>query len=66
MADKGLNPFAECAAKCVHMCPQEEKCTYFSWGDSKMYTWACYKIGEHRDKKFFLEKCYFRLFGSFY
>ena len=27
---------------------------------------ACYEIGQDRDKKFFLEKCYFLLFGSFY
>ena len=27
---------------------------------------ACCEMGQHRDKKFFLEKCYFLLFGSFY
>ena len=38
MVDTGLNTFVECAAECVHLCPQEEECTYSSWGDSKMYT----------------------------
>ena len=37
MTDKGLNLFNECAAKCVHLFPQEEY-TSSSWGDSKMYT----------------------------
>ena len=37
MADKGLNFFDKCAAECVHLCPQEEECT-FSWVNSKMYT----------------------------
>ena len=27
MADKGSNLFRECAAECVHLCPQEEECT---------------------------------------
>ena len=27
---------------------------------------ACYEIGQHRDKKNFLEKCYFLLFDLFY
>ena len=30
--------FDECAAKCVHLIPQEEECTSFSLGESKMYT----------------------------
>ena len=38
MAEKGLNLFDECAAECVHMCPQKEECCTSSWGDSKMYT----------------------------
>ena len=38
MSDKGLNLFDECAAECVHLCPQEELCTSSSWGDNKMYT----------------------------
>ena len=37
MADKGLNLSDECAAECVHLCPQEEECTS-SWVDGKMYT----------------------------
>ena len=27
VADKGSNPFDECAAQWVHLCPQEEECT---------------------------------------
>ena len=27
MVDEGLNPFDECAAECVHLCPQEEEST---------------------------------------
>ena len=38
MTDKGFNLFDECAARCVHLFPQEEECTSCSWGDSKMYT----------------------------
>ena len=38
MTDKGFNIFDECAARCIHLFPQEEKCTSSSWGDSKMYT----------------------------
>ena len=38
MADEGLNLFNECAAECVHLCPQEKECASSSWGDSKMYT----------------------------
>ena len=38
MTDKGFNLFDECAARCIHLFPQEEKCTSSSWGDSKMYT----------------------------
>ena len=34
----GLNLFDDCAAECVHLCPQEEECTFSSWGDSKMKT----------------------------
>ena len=26
MTDKGLNPFDECASRCVHLSPQEEEC----------------------------------------
>ena len=37
MTDKGFNLFDECAASCVHLFPQKEECTSFSWGDSKMY-----------------------------
>ena len=37
MADKNLNLFYECAAACVHLCPQEEKCTSSFWGHCKMY-----------------------------
>ena len=36
MIHKGLNLFDECAARCVHLSPQE--CTSSSWGDSKIYT----------------------------
>ena len=38
MTEKGFNLFDECAARCVHLFPQEEECTSSSWGDSKMYT----------------------------
>ena len=38
MTDNGFNLFDECAARCVHLFPQEEECTSSSWGDSKMYT----------------------------
>ena len=38
ITDKGFNHFDECAARCVHLFPQEEECTSSSWGDSKMYT----------------------------
>ena len=37
MVDKGLNLCDECAAECVHLCPQEEECTSSSRRDSKMY-----------------------------
>ena len=37
MADKGLNLFGECAAKCVHLPPQEIECISSSLGDSEMY-----------------------------
>ena len=32
MAEKGANLFDECAAECVHLCPQEEECTSTFWG----------------------------------
>ena len=38
VTDKGLNLFDDCAAECVHLCPQEEDCTSFSLGHSKIYT----------------------------
>ena len=38
MADKGLNRFDKCAARCVHVSPQEEECTSSSWGDGKICT----------------------------
>ena len=38
MTDKGFNLFYECAARCVHLFPQEEECTSYFRGDSKMYT----------------------------
>ena len=38
MTDKAFNYFDECAARCVHLFPQEEECTSSSWGDSKMNT----------------------------
>ena len=38
MIDKRFNLFDECAARCVHLFPQEEECTSSSWGDSTMYT----------------------------
>ena len=38
MADKGFNLFDVSAARFVHLLPQEEEYTSFSWGDSKMYT----------------------------
>ena len=38
MTDKSFNIFDGCAAKCIHLLPQEEECTSSSWGDSKMYT----------------------------
>ena len=38
MTDKGLNLFDDCAAECVHLCPQEEQRTSSSWGHNKMYT----------------------------
>ena len=37
MIDKGFNLFDECAARCVHLSPQEEECTSSSGGDSKIY-----------------------------
>ena len=38
MTDKGSNLFYECAARCLHLFPQEEECASSSWGNSKMYT----------------------------
>ena len=38
MTDKGFNLFDECAAKCVHLLPQEEECTSSYREDSKLYT----------------------------
>ena len=40
MADKRFNLFDECAARCVHLFPQEEECTSSSWRNSKMYTFG--------------------------
>ena len=37
MTVKGFNIFDEYASRCVHLSPQEEQCTFSSWGDSKMY-----------------------------
>ena len=31
MIDKGFDLFNECAARCVHLFPQEEECTSSSW-----------------------------------
>ena len=38
MADKGLNLFNECAARCLNLYPQEEDCNSSSWEDSKICT----------------------------
>ena len=38
MADKELNPFVECSAKCLHLSPQEDERNSSSGGESKMYT----------------------------
>ena len=38
MADEDLNLFGECAAECVHLCPQKEECTYSPWKETKMCT----------------------------
>ena len=35
MIDKELNLFDECAARCVHLSPQEEECTPSSKGAVK-------------------------------
>ena len=38
-AGKGfINFFDKCAARCVYMSPQEEECTSFFLGNSKIYT----------------------------
>ena len=50
MADKGSNPFDECAAQWVHLCPQEEECTSSSWGDSKCTYLAPQQIHRRADK----------------
>ena len=36
--DKGFNLFDECAARCVHLFPEEKECTSSSREDSEMYT----------------------------
>ena len=38
VTNKDLNVFDDCAAECVHLCPQEQECTSSSWVHSKMYT----------------------------
>ena len=38
MTDKGFNIFIECAARCVHLFPEEEECTSSFWEGSKMFT----------------------------
>ena len=35
MIDIGFDLFNECAARCVHLFPQEEECTSSSWGTIK-------------------------------
>ena len=35
MADKGFILFDKCAAKCVHSCPQEKRCTFLLEGTVK-------------------------------
>ena len=40
MTDNGFNLFDECAARGVHLSPQELQCTFSSSGDSKMYTFG--------------------------
>ena len=32
VTDKGSNFFDECAARYLHLFPQEEECAYFFWG----------------------------------
>ena len=34
VTDKGLNGGTEC----IYLCPQEEECTFSSWGHSRIYT----------------------------
>ena len=36
MTDKAFNLFDECAARSLHLLPQEKECTSSSWGDSKI------------------------------
>ena len=38
MINKGLNVFDDCAAECVHLCPQEQEFTSSFWVHSKIYT----------------------------
>ena len=38
MAGKGFNLFYDCAARYVHLSPQEEEYTSFSWDVSKICT----------------------------
>ena len=38
IAEKSLNLFDDCAARCVYLFLQEEERTSSSYGDSKMYT----------------------------
>ena len=38
MTDKAFNLFDNCAARYVHLFPQEEQCSSSCCGDSKMYT----------------------------
>ena len=41
MTDKGSNFFNECAARYLHLFPQEKECAYFFFlGDSSMYTFS--------------------------
>ena len=38
ISDKGLNFFDECAAEYLHLCCQEEQCTFSLRGENKMHT----------------------------
>ena len=35
MTEKGFNLFGECAARCVHLSPQEDECPLFPKGTVK-------------------------------